>query len=378
MIQLRTVVLVLGALLYVGTVVVAVVGDPALDLGSIYLVTGGPIYALVGIIILAHRPGHRLGRILLVVGVALTITVFGPVILEALTPLRWTIRPIRGLLETIIEWSGSIALLCGTVLALVWFPDGRATSRLGRVIEGASAVFVAGAIVSAIAGQGEAAGNVALGVAIVLYALSVVELGRRTARAEPRQRASLLWVLGSAVILTTFMVGVLVLGDRVPVLWNLWIASTVLPAIAVAVAISRHHLYDIDRLVSRSIAYTLVTVILVAVFGALVIGIATVGGGVLAFLVLPPLQGGETMTVAVATLVVATLFAPLRSRVQTMVDRRFDRSAYDAARTVEAYAGRLRDELDLSTLTSELQRVTSGTFQPTDAAVWLRDRRSTG
>ena len=174
------------------------------------------------------------------------------------------------------------------------------------------------------------------------------------------------------------MVGVLVLGDRVPVLWNLWIASTVLPAIAVAVAISRHHLYDIDRLVSRSIAYTLVTVILVAVFGALVIGIATVGGGVLAFLVLPPLQGGETMTVAVATLVVATLFAPLRSRVQTMVDRRFDRSAYDAARTVETYAGRLRDELDLSTLTSELQRVTSGTFQPTDAAVWLRDRRSTG
>lgn len=365
MIQARTVFLVAGVLLYVGTVVLAVLADPALDLQMLYFVAGGPIYALVGAIILAHRPGHRLGRLLLVLGVALTITAAGPVILEALTPLRWAIRPVRGVLEFVIEWSGSIAILCGTVLALVWFPDGRATTRLGRAIEVASLVFVTGALLSAVAGQGNAMGNVALLVAIVLYVLSIVELGRRTLRAEPRRRASLLWVFGSAVILTTFMVGVIILGDRVPALWSLWIAATVLPAIAVAIAISRHHLYDIDRLVSRTIAYTLVTVILVVLFSGLVIALQWV---------LAPITNGETIIVAASTLVVATLFTPLRTRVQTVVDRRFDRSAYDAARTVEAYAGRLRDELDLTALTADLRRVTASAVHPTATDVWLRTK----
>jgi hypothetical protein len=148
-------------------------------------------------------------------------------------------------------------------------------------------------------------------------------------------------------------------------IWGLWAIASILPAVAVAIAISRHHLYDIDRLISRSIAYVVVTVILVGLFGGLVIGLQWL---------LSPLTNGETIVVAASTLIVATLFAPLRSRVQAVVDRRFDRAGYDAARTVEAYAGRLRDELDLATLTGDLQRVTASTVQPVATGVWLRTR----
>jgi hypothetical protein len=361
----RTALLAIGVLVYAGTILAAVSGAADVSLESIVFVLGGPIYSTVGIVILLNRPGHRIGWLLLVLGIGLTITAAGPYLLGALGPFRWAIRPLRQLLEFLVEWSGSIAILVGTILMLVWFPDGRVTSRLGRTIEIASIVFVVGSIGTSF-GQGSDETNAIVFLAVVgLYGLSILELGIRTVRAAPREGAAMRWVFGSAVIVTAFMAAVMLIGNRVPWLWSLWISATVLPAIAVAIAISRHHLYDIDRLVSRTIAYTLVTVILVALFGGLVIALQWV---------LAPVTNGETIIVAASTLVVATLFAPLRSRVQTVVDRRFDRSGYDAARTVEAYAGRLRDELDLSTLTADLRRVASSTVQPTASDVWLRTR----
>ena len=173
------------------------------------------------------------------------------------------------------------------------------------------------------------------------------------------------YVFASAVIVTLFMVGVLTIGDAVPFLWSVWISTTILPAIAVAIAISRHHLYDIDRLVSRSIAYALVTAILFTVFAAVNLTLQQVLGSVVR---------ANGSAVAISTLVVAALFQPLRIRLQRVVDRRFNRGRYDAALTVESYAGRLRDELDLTTLTTDLQRVTASTVQPASTAVWLRSR----
>ena len=177
-------------------------------------------------------------------------------------------------------------------------------------------------------------------------------------------------MVGLTVVVSLF-------GESLPWLWGVWVSASILPAVAVAVAISRHHLYDIDRLVSRTIAYSLVTVILVTVFGGLVLVLQAA---------LAEVTDGDTVIVAASTLIVATLFAPLRRRVQTLVDQRFDRSAYDAARTVEAYAGRLRDELDLVTLTGDLRNGRRDRRAPdgdrrmasTEAAAMIRSRDIAG
>ena len=360
----RTVLPAIGALVYAGTVLAAIASGDGFAVEAIAFFAGGPIYATVGIIILLNRPGHRIGWLLLLLGIALTITAVGPMLLDVLSPLRWAIRPLRTILEGLVEWSGSVAILIGTILVLVWFPDGRTTSRLGRFLELGCVAFVAVTVVTSL-GDNEATNAAAFLVVITLYLLSIVELGIRTMRAPPRERAAMRYVFASAVIVTLFMVGVLTIGDAVPFLWSFWISATILPAIAVAVAISRHHLYDIDRLVSRSIAYALVTAILFAVFAAVNLTLQQVLGSVVR---------ANGSAVAISTLVVAALFQPLRIRLQRVVDRRFNRGRYDAALTVESYAGRLRDELDLTTLTTELQRVTASTVQPASTAVWLRSR----
>ena len=351
-----------GALVYACALVAGIASGQGFSIEGIAFLAGGPIYATVGIIILLHRPGHRIGRLLLLLGIALSITAVGPFLLDALSPVRWVIGPLRIVLELLVAWSGSIAILVGTILVLVWFPDGRTSSRLGRAIELGCLLLVAITMATSLSGEG--ATNVAAFLMVItLFVLSLVEIGIRTRRAAPRERAAMHYVFASALVVTLFMVGVLTIGNEVPFLWSFWVTATILPAIAVAIAIRRHHLYDIDRLISRSIAYTIVTLVLVAVFS---------GVGITVQWLLSPWTRGETIVVAASTLVVATLFAPLRSRVQGVVDRRFDRGRYDAARTVEAYAGRLRDELDLMTLTADLRRVTTSTVQPTSTGVWLR------
>jgi hypothetical protein len=149
--------------------------------------------------------------------------------------------------------------------------------------------------------------------------------------------------------------------------WFVW----ALPALAVvfalfpasiAIAILRHHLYDIDRLLSRTLTYGLLTVVLGLVYAAVVVfGQA-----------LNPRGGDSTLTVAASTLLVATLFQPLRRRIQDVVNRRFNRRRYDAAQTIDAFSVRLRDEIDLDSLTAELLSVVDQTMQPTKASLWLR------
>jgi hypothetical protein len=132
--------------------------------------------------------------------------------------------------------------------------------------------------------------------------------------------------------------------------------------VGVAVAVLRYRLWDLDRLVSRTVAYALVTALLLVPY----------------LLILPAadhLAGGAgSLAVAAATLVAAAAFAPLRRRVQDLVDRRFNRRRYDAARTVERFAARLRDQVDLDALEAELLAVADQTMQPTRAALWLRAR----
>jgi MFS family permease len=213
---------------------------------------------------------------------------------------------------------------------------------------------------------------VAQGAAVVAVAtLAAAALGPllRFRRADPVQRQQLKWV---AFVIGVCVVSVLValavqgfLPAVATVLWGVAIAGVVvgLPA-AVGLAILRYRLYDIDRLINRALVYATLTAVLGLGYAGAVLALGQLFGGV-----------GErtpSWVVAGATLAVAALFQPARRRIQQAVDRRFNRRKYNAAKTIEAYSVRLRDQLDLDTLASELLAVADQTMEPTRVSLWLR------
>ena len=138
--------------------------------------------------------------------------------------------------------------------------------------------------------------------------------------------------------------------------------------VAVGVAILRYRLYDIDRLISRALVYATLTVVLGLGYGGLVLALGQLFGTV-----------GErtpSWAVASATLAVAALFQPARRRIQQVVDRRFNRRRYNAAKTIETFSARLRDQIDLDSVAAELHIVLDQTMQPTTASLWLRPASS--
>jgi hypothetical protein len=134
--------------------------------------------------------------------------------------------------------------------------------------------------------------------------------------------------------------------------------------VAIAVAILKYRLYDIDRLINRTLVYGLLTALLAGVYAGVVLVLGQLFGGIGAE---PP-----SWAIAVATLAAATLFQPARRRIQQAVDRRFHRRKYNAGKTIELFSVRLRDEVDLDTLSAELLAVVDKTMQPTAVSLWLR------
>ena len=134
--------------------------------------------------------------------------------------------------------------------------------------------------------------------------------------------------------------------------------------VAVGVAIRRYRLYEIDRVISRTLVYGSLTVVL----GAAYVGLVLAGQAVFS-----SFAGGSNLAIAVSTLVVAALFRPVRSRVQNVVDRRFYRHRYDAQQTLDAFSTRLRHQVELSGLCADLQAVVDETVQPRHVSLWLRD-----
>jgi hypothetical protein len=139
----------------------------------------------------------------------------------------------------------------------------------------------------------------------------------------------------------------------------LGVCAALLP-LATGAAILRYRLYDLDRIISRTLAYALLTLLLGGGYAVAVLGLGQLLGQ------------DSSLVVAAATLVVAALFQPTRRRVQGAVDRRFNRRRYDSAQTITVFSARLREQVDLDTLTAELLAVAEETMQPTQASLWLR------
>jgi hypothetical protein len=193
---------------------------------------------------------------------------------------------------------------------------------------------------------------------------AIVSLVLRFRRAKPVERQQLKWFLAAASVLCAgFLVVGLSNGNAV-VGWGIWLAGIFALPVATGIAVLRYRLYELDRLVSRALVYVGLTVILGAAYVGLVLG---------AQAVFSSFAGGSNLAVAVSTLVVAALFLPVRSRVQRFVDRRFYRRRYDAQHTLESFGARLREQVDLDTLSAELQGVVGETMQPAHASVWLRE-----
>jgi hypothetical protein len=147
------------------------------------------------------------------------------------------------------------------------------------------------------------------------------------------------------------------------VLGSLALCLALLP-LATGASILRYRLYDLDRIISRTLAYGLLTVLLGLAYAAVVLGLGRL------------LPEGSSLAVAAATLAVAAVFQPARRRIQRLVDRRFNRRRHDAGQTIAAFSGRLRQEIDLDALTGELLDVAEQTMQPTQASLWLRPGRA--
>jgi hypothetical protein len=184
----------------------------------------------------------------------------------------------------------------------------------------------------------------------------------RWRRARGVERQQLKWLAYAAAMLVV----VTVLGGFLPHgLYGVVSTSmTLLFPLATGIAVVRYRLYDIDRLINRTLVYGGLTAILGLGYAGVVLVLGEVFGGVGAE---PP-----SWVVAGATLAVAALFQPARRRIQTVVDRRFNRRKYNAARTIETFSARLRDQVDLDTLAGELLAVTDKTMQPTTVSLWIR------
>jgi hypothetical protein len=213
-----------------------------------------------------------------------------------------------------------------------------------------------------LAGAGIVIAGVASPAIALTMAVAAASLVRRFHRSRGSERQQLRWLALAAALAPPVVLATAagIATDNLTLAgWAIGLYLALLP-LAIAAAIARYRLYDLDRIVSRTLAYGLLTLLLGAGYAGVVLGLGRL------------LPGSSSLAVAAATLATAAVFQPARRRIQRAVDRRFNRRRYDAARTIAAFSARLRDEVDLDTLSGELLTVIEQTMQPTRASLWLR------
>jgi len=341
------------------------------------------VAATVGAVLAGRLPRHPVGWLLLGVGLSVAgsgvtdgyarygvvarpgalpaarwVAIYSPattIVGLALVGYVLLLTPTGSLPSPGWRWWGRVAA-AGPVafVAALTVGPGLVIPPYDTVIDPVTIVALAGAVLAAIV-----AGFFLTVAGLVVGAGSLVV---RFRRARGTERQQLRWLALAAAATgagaAVFGVGMAIGATAVP-LFAAGICLALLP-LATGAAILRYRLYDLDRIVSRTLAYGLLTVLLGLGYAAVVLGLGRL------------LPQGSSLVVAAATLAVAALFQPARRRVQAAVDRRFNRRRHDAGQVIAAFGARLRDQVDLDTLTAEVLAVVDQTMAPTRASLWLR------
>jgi hypothetical protein len=378
------------AILPLGIAADAVSADPA---GSVLPFASGisvlaAFTMTVGFILSLRAPGNRVGTLQYVGGLLLAsvlVAWMATVLLEASNGPSDVLAGLTAL------W-GYVMLPIAVVLAFtavgVYFPDGHLPGSRWRIPVGALVGALVVSLVITAFTPFPAAANLALnpiamaGIPVALSELANILTGValigsfvaatiativRWRRSQGIERAQMKWfAAGFSIAMTLFTVswGSDIGGN---VIDTLSVMGMSLIPIAIGIAVLRYRLYEIDRLISRTIGWAIVTGLLVAVFGAGLLGLQALLAGV---------TQGQTLAVAASTLVAFALFQPLRRLVQRTVDRRFDRSRYDGERVAATFAEQLRQEVDLGHVSAGLVAAAHSTVRPATASIWLRGGRA--
>jgi two-component system, NarL family, sensor kinase len=337
----------------------------------------GVSFGLCGVLIAWHRPALPLGWMYAAGGLCQTLSALAAPLTEVLDDRGAPLGAVR-LAATVYQWAWpvNIALI---PLSLLLLPDGRLASRRWRpvaiVVAATAPLFVleVGLTPESLPGLPGAYGTLgqstydSLGwlwkVTDAWWALAVLVgvicLVVRYRAGSETVRRQLLWLVAAAtVIVVAVTPWALLAGTPLAVLFTI----PLLPA-AVTAAVLRYQLLDIRLVVARAITYALLSALVLGTYAGLVLVLQEV---------LNPVTGHSELAVVVSTLAAAALFRPARKRIQSGVDRRFYRSRYDAERTVDAFASRLRKEWDLETVGDDLRATVDRTIQPASVSLWIR------
>jgi hypothetical protein len=343
--------------------------------------------ATVGSVLAIRVPANAIGLLLVVSALALGLGTLGAAYGEASLTLAGGSWPGTAVAAWLYSNTLSAPVLIMTVGIPVIFPDGHLLSPRWRWLVVAVFVWWAGEFLrlgfapelipdTNIKNPFHIAGIAPLlsvidrpyFIAVPIFVAAIASVAIRFRRGSIVERQQLKWLIAVTafaavawiVVITGGVTGSLVL---LGIGWVCGLLAFTGFPIAIGIAVLRYRLYEIDRIISRTIAWAVVTGVLVGVFVGAVVALQAV---------LTDFTQGETVAVAASTLVAAAVFQPLRRRVQRAVDRRFDRAAYDARQTVEAFARRLRDEVALDAVVTDLQEMVATSIKPTSLALWLR------
>ncbi len=350
-------------------------------------------YAAVGAFVVVRRPRNPIGWILVAIAFSFIATSSTPDDVEAVK--AGTSSTADFLAAWVGTWAGGLTFLAYATLAMI-FPSGRLPvgrwrrATLGSLLFGAIVVAL-GAIVPKIPFSPDGGvtnfmidnrfalippidvdlpvpGEVFIVIPISVFAVGVLAAVTRYRLSTGVERLQLRWLMASLAFvfasLVFGLVGFATVRDQLGVL--IWLPALIaFPTIplAVGVAVMRYRLFEIDRIISRGLSWAMLSGLLVAVYAGAVILLQGLLGGV---------TQGETVAVAGSTLLAAALFQPLRLRIQSVVDHRFNRARYDAERTATEFAERLRDEVDLAELHNDMTSVVEAALHPRAIGLWIR------
>jgi hypothetical protein len=334
------------------------------------------VYPTIGALVVSHRPKNAVGWVLCGMGFVFAVLAFSRAYADYLLFARPGLLLGKMIDNWATPWAVGPVVIMGAVLLVVLFPDGRLPASYFR---GVVWMAVGGTALVSLWGfrWSEETALDRLMFIMGLFGLTVLFIGsvasvfavlERLQGADAIERQQIKWFgYGAAVFLSAVF---FLLYTDAGYQANYWLLSAVIVTgllaipVTVGVAILRYRLYDIDVIINRTLVYGVLTATLVALYFGSIVLFQTVFVG---------LTGQKsTLAVVASTLVIAALFQPLRRRLQSFIDRRFYRRKYDAAKTLEAFSAKLRDDTDLDALSEDLVGVVRETMQPAHVSLWLR------